>query len=328
VPNETADADFYYYLFSMIAPEFKRLGSGSTFDEISGRLLAAVVVPRPSVEEQQAIAHALDAADDAIDHSERLLAKLTMIRTGLLAAVLHSGIDEDGNLRECSSGAAGFRDSPFGRIPETWRALKLVEVTERVTDGTHQAVKTQADGDGSVPFLYVSCVRDGAIKWDDAARISAETFSEIARGREPKRGMVLYTAVGSYGHAATVDTDRRFAFQRHIACIYPRLTEMTSAFLANWLNSSWARKHADRVALGNAQKTVTLGELGAFPIPVPPVDEQARINEVIRRADARIEAEKNEVAKLKALKRGLSADLLSGRVRFVRMVREGGGVLA
>jgi type I restriction enzyme S subunit len=133
--------------------------------------------------------------------------------------------------------------------------------------------------------------------------------------------MVLYTAVGSYGHAAVVNTDRKFAFQRHIACVYPDTTSVIPEFVGRWLNSDWARGHADRVALGNAQKTVTLGELATFPIPVPPIDEQERISEAADGVASRIALEHAHRVKLGAIKQGLMDDLLTGAVRVKTAVR-------
>ena len=137
-----------------------------------------------------------------------------------------------------------------------------------------------------MPFLYVSCVRDGKILWDQAAQISDQTFQEISKGREPERGMVLYTAVGSFGHAAVVCDDRKFAFQRHVACIYPN-DDLDSSFLAMWLESAFAKRHGDRVAIGNAQRTVTLGALVLFPVMIPSLAEQRRLVEVAHVLDLR-----------------------------------------
>jgi type I restriction enzyme S subunit len=193
------------------------------------------------------------------------------------------------------------------------RITTVGDLCDKITDGTHQAVKTTEEG---VPFLFVSCVRDGRIHWDQAARISHRTYETISPGRVPTAEAVLYTAVGSYGHAAVTDSSRPFGFQRHIAILYPNLGRLVPSYLAEWFNSEAGRRVSDRVAIGNAQKTVTLGALGTFPIPVPgDTATQESLVGPIRAAREGIQELEKELMKLRALKSGLSSDLLTGRVR-------------
>ena len=56
-------------------------------------------------------------------------------------------------------GHTEFKDSELGRIPKSWEvgSSSLVDST-RITDGTVLRVKTSDNG--TIPFLYVSIVRD------------------------------------------------------------------------------------------------------------------------------------------------------------------------
>jgi type I restriction enzyme S subunit len=269
----------------------------------------------PPLPEQRRIAEILDTLDEAIRNTEQLIDKLKQVKQGLQHDLLTRGVDDKGAMRDPDRHPEHFKDSPVGRIPRDWTHQHLGALARRITDGTHQAVRTVSEGSTTVPFLYVSCVRDGQIRWDAAAQVTRRTFTEISKGREPAAGMVLYTAVGSFGHAAVVTEPRDFAFQRHIACIYPDLHHVASAFLGMWLNSSCIRQHGERVAIGNAQRSVTLGELVRFPVPLPSMVEQRRIAEIGAAADAQIEAEHQRLGKIRLLKRGLMDDLLTGRVR-------------
>lgn len=50
-------------------------------------------------------------------------------------------------------------------------------------------------------------------------------------------------------------------------------------------------------------------------LPVPPINEQRRIWDVLQTEQTRIDVARDEAAKLHLLKRGLMGDLLTGRVR-------------
>jgi restriction endonuclease S subunit len=92
----------------------------------------------------------------------------------------------------------------------------------------------------------------------------------------------LYSAVGSFGVAVVVDTDRPFSFQRHIAHIKPDNAKLESRYLAAYLNSPEGRQQSDKAALGVAQRTVTLKSLGAFDIPLPSIAEQVTLVNALR----------------------------------------------
>lgn len=159
----------------------------------------------------------------------------------------------------------------------------LEEVCLRVTDGTHQSPRFETEG---VPFLVISDVVSGEIVWEGVSKwVSRQTYETHTARCRPERGDVLYTAVGSFGVAVPVDSDQRFMFQRHIAHIKPDLQRVDTHYLAHILNSPKIRREAERVAKGVAQRTVTLGDLKRFEIPVPPLPEQRRIADILDKAD-------------------------------------------
>jgi type I restriction enzyme S subunit len=117
--------------------------------------------------------------------------------------------------------------------------------------------------------------------------------------------------VGSYGHAALVRENCKFSFQRHIAYILPNAESVAPEYLVRWLNSPQGRKYADQVALGNAQKTVTLSSLADFPVLLPSLEEQEGIAAILNSIDQAIAHTSSLIAKLKQMKAGLLHDLLT-----------------
>ncbi|MCY4164022.1 MAG: restriction endonuclease subunit S [bacterium] len=68
---------------------------------------------------------------------------------------------------------------------------------------------------------------------------------------------------------------------------------------------------------GSAQPGLNQRFFDYVHIPLPPIEEQRRIAEVLDSVDETIQAAKRERDKLVQLRAGLAADLLSGRVRTV-----------
>jgi type I restriction enzyme S subunit len=266
-------------------------------------------LPVPPPYEQAAIVRILEAVETALDRAraecEAAKALSTSLREdavggNLITAGMHSSVDRR------------WTHPRLGTIPPKWSVERLGKVCERVVDGTHQAVETSKSG---VPFLYVSCVREGRIQWNKASFISEQTYMRIAKGREPRVGSVLYTAVGSYGNAALVSTSEPFSFQRHIAILYPNNAHLLGGYLALWLNSSRGKRWSEIHAVGNAQKTVTLTELSKMLIAFPRTQVQRELCDFVSGAEAVVDAANDRLNALGDIRRSLMHDLLTGRVR-------------
>jgi len=131
--------------------------SATTIRTIQVPALCAIGLPLPPLPEQGRIAEILDTADEAIRGTEALVGKLKAMKAGLLDDLLTRGLDEHGHLRDPATHPEQFKDSPLGRVPKEWEIQRLERLCDRITDGSHQAVRTAPSG---IPFLYVSCVRD------------------------------------------------------------------------------------------------------------------------------------------------------------------------
>jgi len=164
-------------------------------------------------------------------------------------------------------------------LPEGWCWATLEALCSKVTDGTHQPPQFQADG---IPFLVIRNIIDGRIDWDGVTKwVSEPTYRGLTAHALPEKGDVLYTAVGSYGVAVEVEEDRPFAFQRHIAHLKPTRMSLLGSYLALVLNGPICKAQADAVARGVAQKTVTLGDLRRFAIPLAPRANADRLRQTI-----------------------------------------------
>lgn len=196
------DTTFLFHALDARYEELRARSAGGGRAGLSKNILQLVPIALPDPDEQTLIATILDTVDDAIRYTEKVIAKLKQVRAGLLHDLLTYGIDENGELRDPVRHYEQFGNHQVVTIPVTWRHMFLGDVVKRLTDGTHQSV-AKYEGEG-VPFLFVSCIRNGSILWEHAARITEASYKVISQGREPQENLVLYTIVGSYGHAAMV----------------------------------------------------------------------------------------------------------------------------
>ena len=165
-------------------------------------------------------------------------------------------------------------------LPEGWCWASLEELSEKVTDGTHQSPPFTSSG---IPFLVIRNIIKRKIDWEGVNKwVTESTYEKFTSNCKPEKGDVLYSAVGSYGVAVEVLTDRTFMFQRHIAHIKPVRNVVLSRYIMLSLNSPFSLEQAHKVARGVAQKTVTLTYLRKFNLALPPEKEQ---HEIIKRVN-------------------------------------------
>ncbi|VWB81466.1 hypothetical protein BLA23254_03840 [Burkholderia lata] len=164
-------------------------------------------------------------------------------------------------------------EKPF-QLPRGWEWVRAQDICTVITDGDHQP---PPKADVGVPFLVISNVRWGAPDVASASRfVPKDYFDELDWSKKPAVGDILYTTVGSFGIPAPVTDDVQFCFQRHIALFRPAHACL-QPFLNLALASNLVFEQASASATGTAQKTVPLSALRNLKIPLPPIDEQARI---------------------------------------------------
>lgn len=74
----------------------------------------------------------------------------------------------------------------------------------------------------------------------------------------------------------------------------------------------------DTLIAGSNYPAISSKDVCRLIIPLPPLPEQRAIAEVLSDMDAAIAALERQRAKVQALKQGMMAELLTGRVRLVK----------
>lgn len=156
----------------------------------------------------------------------------------------------------------------FGHMKPNY---KLKDICTKITDGTHQSPKWEEKG---IPFIFVSNINTGEINFNTSKFVSEDTWRNLTKTTPIEKGDILYSTVGTYGISALVDTEKKFAFQRHIAHIKPDNSIIASDFLNFQLSMPQIRRQASSKVRGVAQPTLNLRDLRDFNIVVPNLSDQ------------------------------------------------------
>ncbi|WP_405332989.1 restriction endonuclease subunit S [Fibrobacter sp.] len=302
--------NFLYCVLKYNQERIMQLRVGSGLPNIQRNALADYVISYPEdIEEQKRIAAVLTKADELIDATQELIDKQKKIKTGLMQTLLTCGIDKNGVIR--SPKTHKFKDSELGPIPEEWECVELGSYSKSIADGDHMPPPKVEYG---IPFVTIGNVKNESIDFSNTMYVGYDYFSSIDIKRKPQKGDVLYTVVASFGIPILMKNDQDFVFQRHIAIIRPK-EDFKSEFLFYYLKSEAALKQADDSAVGVAQRTISLTSLRAYKVVKPSLAEQDCIVSILQQQDQIIKDLEFEKQKYIDIKKGLMADLLSGKVK-------------
>ncbi|MBI5109058.1 MAG: restriction endonuclease subunit S [Rhodocyclales bacterium] len=254
----------------------------------------AIALP-PTYAEQQAIAEALSDAEALIESLEQLLVKKRQIKQGAMQELLRpKPSDEIRLLREVSS--------LKGRIG--WQGLKQAEFSSNEDE----------------PFLITGMnFKDGAIAWDQVYHISEARY-EMAPEIQLAAGDLLMTKDGTIGKVLYIDTipfPGKASLNSHLLLFRPIRGSYNPKYLYYQLSTERFKSFVELSKSGTTFFGLSQTAVGAYPVLLPPIEEQTAIATVLSDMDAELATLEAKLAKARNLKQGMMQELLTGRIRLV-----------
>jgi type I restriction enzyme, S subunit len=164
------------------------------------------------------------------------------------------------------------------------RLVTIEEACEIVTDGTHY---TPNDAGIGIPFLTVKDVKDSELDFVNCSFITTEDFNVAKEGNSaPQKGDVLFSKDGTVGKVHVVATDRPFAILSSLAILRPKQNIVDAIYLGHVLRSPSVLEDALKRKTGSAIRRIILSDLKKVKIPLPSLEEQKKIANILDRAEA------------------------------------------
>ncbi|RJQ81918.1 restriction endonuclease subunit S [Amycolatopsis panacis] len=291
--NSRSHSRYIYHLImsDIVKRESRKFEAGSNYPAVNESDVLRYSVPVPSLDKQRKIADILDAVDESIRSTERMIAKLEQAKQGLLNNLLS-----------------------FESAQEDWRLLTLGQLTTKIVDGVHATPRYVEKG---VPFVTVeNLTRTRGISLSPCRYITASDHRAFSVRADPRPGDVLVSKDGTLGVARVVGKQHgAFSIFVSVAMLRPRPTVVMPEFIALFFVSEYFYRQLGSQSSGSGLKHIHLNQFRNLELPVPSINEQRRIMSILGAADDRIIAEMHDLTKLRRLKLGLMRDLLTGRVR-------------
>ncbi|WP_367883098.1 restriction endonuclease subunit S [Thermococcus peptonophilus] len=171
--------------------------------------------------------------------------------------------------------------------------------------------------EGQYPIVKMDSIINGKVmpvnlKYVD---LDEETFNKF----KLEKGDILVNRTNSYelvGKTGIFMLEGDYVFASYLIRLRPKKDIVDSAFLTYYLILSQDRLRQIATRGGVSQANINATNLKKFLVPpLPPLDEQKKIAQILMTIDNKIEAEIKTKEELEKLKLGMMDKLLTGKVR-------------
>ena len=166
---------------------------------------------------------------------------------------------------------------PFD-IPKNWEWVRLGNILNTLTDGTHSTPKYTESG---IPFLSVKNISSGVLDFKNTKFISKEEHEELSKRCKVEYGDLLLTKVGTTGIPVIVDTKKEFSIFVSVALLKFNKDCLDIHYLKLLLNSPLVYEQSQENTKGVGNKNWVLKDIANTLIVIPPLEEQKRIVEKV-----------------------------------------------
>ncbi|PIQ80055.1 MAG: restriction endonuclease subunit S [Parcubacteria group bacterium CG11_big_fil_rev_8_21_14_0_20_41_14] len=253
--------------------------TGGTRGKLTKGALSKIPVLFPPLSEQKKIAEILGAVDEEIQKIDEIISATEKLKRGLMYDIFH--FRNEKNLKFIALGDIG-----------------KVSMCKRV-------FKEETSDTGEIPFYKI-----GTFGKDPDAFISQKLFDSYRKKFSfPKVGDVLLSASGTIGRKVKYDGKPAYFQDSNIIWLEHDESKILNSFLFYLYDTiTWQTEGSTIKRLYNS---ILLRKM----VPVPSIDNQKRIVEILSAVDEKISINQRLKEKLSLLKKGLMQDLLSGSKR-------------
>jgi len=265
---------YYSYLFRSegFADEFYRQGTGIVDDlwSTNWSRMKNILVARPSLTEQQAIADYLDAKTSEIDalvaDCEREVELLQEYRKAVVSEAVTKGLDPDASMKD--SGIEWI-----GEIPEEWDVTQLGKLCNRVFDGPFGSnLKSNDYVDEGIRVVRLENLK--YLQFDESKKsyVSPEKYETIKQHTVYPEDLIVATFVIDSVKACRLPKDIEFAVNK-ADCLGVRTnTKIEADFLKYYLSSCQVYDFLSGLTHGSTRQRINTTQLKALMILVPSIE--------------------------------------------------------
>ena len=298
--EELDTRNFGWHAVNHAKGAFESVAQGSTFKAIDGQVLRSLPILLPPLPEQRTISAVLDSIDDAIDHTEAVIAATEQLRDSLLHELLTCGVP---------GWHMEWKEAPgVGTMPASWEVVRLGDVAE-----VNARAWDPSDGNNILYLDLTAVVVPGVLA--PPRDLAAKDAPSRAR-RRVQAGDILVSTVrpNLRGFARVTAAPENLIASTGFAVVTAKCMVDDSLLYHHVMTDEFAN-YLEESTTGQAYPAVRAVDVANFRFAIAPLPEQQTIAALLDSVDEAIKRGRKERDALTSLKASAADALLSGRVR-------------
>ncbi|GAA9958704.1 restriction endonuclease subunit S [Helicobacter pylori] len=283
---------FIFYAFSII--KWSNYNEATGVPSLTKMTISNIEIPLPPLNEQSTIANILSGLDRYLYNLDALILK----KEGVKKALSFELLSQRKRLK-------GFN--------QAWQRVKLGTYKYRRGSFPQPYGNPQWYSDNGMPFVQVYDVGENF-------KLTQKTKQKISKIAQPMsvfvpKNSVIITLQGTIGRVALTQYD---CYCDRTILIFDNntLNGVNKYFFVLSLFTKFEEEK--RKADGSIIKTITKQTLKDFEIPLPPLNEQIAIANILSALDNEIASLKNKKRQFENIKKALNHDLMSAKIRVLK----------
>lgn len=300
-PRKGIDQRFLGYFLSQVdyTDHHDRQIKGNTLNKSK---IDQIQIAIPPEQEQKAIADALDLCRMTLETERRLEDTAIELKNAAMRELFTRGLR--GEVQ---------KESEIGPIPQSWEATPLGRLGKIGNGSTPKKTTPGYWKDGNFPWLTSAKVYDREIFSADQ-HVTDLALKECHLPRvQPGAVLMAITGQGkTLGHCAILRTEATIS--QHVAYIQADTQKADPGYIRGYLESQYDSLRQVASGGGSTKGALTCAFLKSLKIPLPSLEEQRHIVEILDAIDRKIDLHKRKRAVLEELFRALLHKLMTGEI--------------
>lgn len=310
VPDrQRADGQFVLYAFIHAEHRLREAASQTTVPILNKSNFGSFKLAVPPLPEQRAIATTLSTVQEARNARRRELELERERKAALMEELFTRGVRGE-----------PLKETEIGRMPRGWRVVRIGDVSTDLGSGiTPRGGEKTYLRDG-IPLIRSQNVLMNKLRLEEVAYISKKTHAAMSRSATRPGDILLNITGASIGRVACVPSTLEMANVNQHVCRIRLAHDADPLFISYFLGFREGQSQIMGTQFGTTRQGLNYGQVRALSIPLPAVQEQRKIADVLTTCNNKIAALETEANLLDELFRALLDDLMTGRVSAVALL--------
>lgn len=193
-----------------------------------------------------------------------------------------------------------------------WKTVKLGDICKFINGDRGKNYPSGKDiVENGIPFINAGHLVSNAISFSDMNYITEEKYNQLGSGKIQK-GDFLYCLRGSLGKHAIVENIEKGAVASSLVILRP--TNIDVHYLSYCMDSPSISTQLQQANNGSSQPNLSANSVKQYIVPLPPLEEQKRIADILDKASNLIDLRKQQLEKMDLLIKSKFIDMFGDPV--------------